>query len=73
MLRYQIEMQHLVELQLLQEKFPELVSVFAGTALNQTGQAVEIIFITMSIYLFLSLLTSFLMNTYNARVTLVEK
>jgi general L-amino acid transport system permease protein len=49
------------------------VSVFAGTALNQTGQAVEIIFITMSIYLFLSLLTSFLMNTYNARVTLVEK
>ena len=53
--------------------YPELVSVFAGTALNQTGQAVEIIFITMSIYLFLSLLTSFLMNTYNARVTLVEK
>ena len=53
--------------------YPELVSVFAGTALNQTGQAVEIIFITMSIYLFLSLLTSFLMNTYNARVALVEK
>ena len=53
--------------------YPELVSVFAGTALNQTGQAVEIIFITMSIYLFLSLLTSFLMNTYNARAALVEK
>lgn len=53
--------------------YPELVSVFAGTALNQTGQAVEIIFITMSIYLFLSLFTSFLMNTYNARVALVEK
>ena len=53
--------------------YPELVSVFAGTALNQTGQAVEIIFITMSIYLFLSLLTSFLMNIYNARVALVEK
>ena len=33
--------------------YPDLVSVFAGTALNQTGQAVEIIFITMSIYLFL--------------------
>ena len=53
--------------------YPDLVSVFAGTALNQTGQAVEIIFITMSIYLFLSLFTSFVMNIYNARVALVEK
>lgn len=53
--------------------YPELVSVFAGTALNQTGQAVEIIFITMSIYLFLSLMTSLVMNIYNARMALVEK
>ncbi len=53
--------------------YPDLVSVFAGTALNQTGQAVEIIFITMSIYLFLSLFTSFVMNIYNARVAMVEK
>ncbi|MDD9841280.1 MAG: ABC transporter permease subunit, partial [Alphaproteobacteria bacterium] len=53
--------------------YPELVSVFAGTALNQTGQAVEIIFITMSIYLSLSLLTSLLMNWYNARIALTER
>lgn len=53
--------------------YPELVSVFAGTALNQTGQAIEIIFITMSIYLGLSLLTSGFMNWYNARIALVER
>lgn len=53
--------------------YPELVSVFAGTALNQTGQAIEILFITMSIYLGLSLLAAALMNWYNARVKLVER
>ncbi len=53
--------------------YPELVSVFAGTALNQTGQAVEILGITMLTYLTLSLLTSAFMNWYNARVALVER
>ncbi len=53
--------------------YPELVSVFAGTALNQTGQAIEILFITMSIYLGLSLFAAALMNWYNARVKLVER
>ena len=53
--------------------YPELVSVFAGTALNQTGQAVEILGITMLTYLGLSLLTSAFMNWYNARVALVER
>ena len=53
--------------------YPELVSVFAGTALNQTGQAVEIIFITMTIYLALSLMTSLGMNYYNARIALTER
>lgn len=53
--------------------YPDLVSVFAGTVLNQTGQAVEIIFITMAIYLSISLLTSLFMNWYNARVALVER
>ena len=48
--------------------YPDIVSVFAGTALNQVGQAVEIIFITMLIYLGLSLLTSLAMNYYNARI-----
>lgn len=53
--------------------YPELVSVFAGTALNQTGQAIEILFITMTIYLVLSLMSAALMNWYNARVKLVER
>jgi general L-amino acid transport system permease protein len=51
--------------------YPDIVSVFAGTTLTQVGQAVEIIFITMMIYLSLSLLTSYAMNRYNARITLV--
>jgi general L-amino acid transport system permease protein len=45
--------------------YPDLVAVFAGTVLNQTGQAIEILSITMGIYLVLSLLTSALMNLYN--------
>ncbi len=53
--------------------YPDLVSVFAGTALNQTGKAVEIILMTMLVYLFLSLLTSALMNWYNKRIALVER
>lgn len=53
--------------------FPELVSVFAGTALNQSGRAVEIIGMTMLVYLTISLLTSIFMNWYNARVALVQR
>lgn len=53
--------------------YPDLVSVFAGTVLNQTNQAVEVILITMSVYLVLSLLTSAFMNWFNARVALVER
>ena len=51
--------------------YPDIVSVFAGTTLTQVGQAVEIIFITMMVYLSLSLLTSWAMNRYNARMALV--
>jgi len=47
--------------------YPDLVSVFAGTTLSQTGQAVEVLIITMAVYLLLSLLTAFIMNWYNAR------
>jgi len=46
--------------------FPELVLVFAGTVLGQTGMAVEIIAMTMIVYLLLSLLIAGLMNIYNA-------
>lgn len=53
--------------------YPDLVSVFSGTVLNQTGQAVEVIAITMTIYLSLSLLTSFGMNWYNRHMALVER
>ncbi len=45
--------------------YPDLVSVFAGTTLNQTGQVIEVIAMTMGVYLTLSLLTSALMNIYN--------
>ncbi len=53
--------------------YPDLVNVFAGTALNQTGQAVVIIAMTMSVYLTISLLISLFMNWYNHRSTLIER
>jgi general L-amino acid transport system permease protein len=53
--------------------YPDLVAVFAGTTLNQAGQAIEIIFMTMSVYLVFSLITSFFMNWFNKRVALVER
>jgi general L-amino acid transport system permease protein len=52
--------------------YPDFFAVFAGTTLNQTGQAIEIIAITMGVYLAISLVTSLLMNWYNARVASVE-
>jgi general L-amino acid transport system permease protein len=53
--------------------YPELVSVFAGTVLNQTGQAVETIVITMAVYMTISLVISIFMNWYNRRIALVER
>jgi general L-amino acid transport system permease protein len=53
--------------------YPDLVQIFAGTVLNQTGQAVEVIVITMAVYLTISLVTSGLMNLYNSRMALVER
>ena len=50
--------------------YPDIVSVFVGSALNQTGQAVEIIAITLAIYLVISLTVSVLMNWYNRAVAL---
>ena len=52
--------------------FTDLFSI-AGTTLNQTGQAIEVIAITMSVYLLFSLLTSAFMNWYNGRIKLVER
>jgi general L-amino acid transport system permease protein len=53
--------------------YPDLVQVFTGTVLNQTGQAVEVVAITMAVYLTISLATSLLMNLYNSRIALVER
>jgi general L-amino acid transport system permease protein len=53
--------------------YPDLFAVFAGTTLNQTGQAIEVIAITMAVYLSLSLATSVLMNWYNSRVRLTDR
>jgi general L-amino acid transport system permease protein len=52
--------------------YPDLVSV-ANTSINQTGQAIEVITIFMAVYLLISLLTSALMNWYNARVALLKE
>ena len=53
--------------------FPELVSVFMGSALNITGQAVEIIALTLAIYLAAGLVVSAFMNWFNAKMALVER
>jgi general L-amino acid transport system permease protein len=53
--------------------YPDLFAVFAGTTLNQTGQAIEIIAITMAVYLSLSLATSVLMNWYNSHVRSIDR
>ena len=53
--------------------YPDLVQVFTGTVLNQTGQAVEVVAITMAVYLTISLVTSLFMNVYNKRMALVER
>jgi general L-amino acid transport system permease protein len=49
--------------------YPDLVSVFAGTTLSQTGQAIEIIAITMGVYLVISLVTSVIMSFYGWRLS----
>jgi general L-amino acid transport system permease protein len=51
----------------------EIVAVFMGTSLNQAGQAIEIIAITMCFYLTVSLIISIFMNWYNNRIALVER
>lgn len=53
--------------------YPDLVNVFMGTSLNQTGQAVEIVAMTMAVYLAISLSISLIMNIYNRAVALKER
>ena len=53
--------------------YPELVSIFSGTALNQVGREIEMIFMTMAVYLTFSVVTAMFMNWFNAKVKLVER
>ena len=53
--------------------YPDIVAVFMGTTLNQTGQAVEITMMTMGVYLTISLAISMFMNWFNKRMALVER
>jgi len=53
--------------------YPDLVLVFAGTAMMQTGRAIEIVSITMFTYLSISLAISVLMNWYNKKIAIKEK
>jgi len=53
--------------------YPDLVLVFAGTAMMQTGRAIEIVGITMATYLTISLTISLFMNWYNNRIAIQEK
>ena len=53
--------------------YPELMSAFGGTVLNQVGQAVEILGMAMLVYLFISLCISFLLNVVNKRMAIPER
>jgi general L-amino acid transport system permease protein len=53
--------------------YPDLVQVFTGSVLNITGQAVEVVAVTMAVYLTLSLVTSLLMNIYARAAMIVER
>jgi general L-amino acid transport system permease protein len=53
--------------------YPDLFNVFVGTALNQTGQAIETIFMTIVVYFVINMIISFLMNRFNNAVALVSR
>ena len=53
--------------------YPDIVLVFAGTAMMQTGRAIEIVSITMATYLSLSISISIFMNWYNKKMAIKEK
>ncbi|MDO6592388.1 amino acid ABC transporter permease [Neptuniibacter sp. 1_MG-2023] len=53
--------------------YPDLFTVFVGTTLNQTGQAIEIVFMTMAVYFVINMTISFVMNRFNASVELAER
>ena len=50
--------------------YPDLVQVFAGTVLNQTQAAVQVMAITMGVYLAISVTLSLALNLYYSRQAL---
>lgn len=53
--------------------YPDLMQVMAGTVLNQTGQPLEVMLITLGAYVFLGLLISLVVNMLNRRLALVSR
>lgn len=53
--------------------YDDIVNIWMGATLNQTGQAIIIITATMAFFTTFSLLTSYVMNAYNARVQIEER
>jgi general L-amino acid transport system permease protein len=53
--------------------YPDLVQIFAGTVLNQTQAAVQVMAITMAVYLFISLVVALALNLFNVRYALKER
>ena len=53
--------------------YPDLVLIFTGTVLNQTHAAVQVMAITMAVYLAISLLIALALNLFNARYALKER
>jgi general L-amino acid transport system permease protein len=53
--------------------YPEIIQIFAGTVLNQSGRAIEVILIVMGVFLVINLTVSALMNRYNRKVLLHER
>jgi general L-amino acid transport system permease protein len=53
--------------------YPDIVTVFSGTVLNQTGQAIEVILVTMAVYLTFSIIISFILNLVNKKMQIKER
>ena len=53
--------------------YPEIVTLFSGTALNQVGQAIEIILMTMAVYLTFSIIISMVLNYVNSKIQIKER
>jgi len=53
--------------------YPELFTVFAGSALNQVGQAIEMMFMTLAVYFFINMVISFVMNRFSHSTKIVTR